>query len=66
MAIDLIGTIRGSLLEGFFPEGWDLGKFDEICSRAPDQLTRREPWWNRRFEPVPCATLADFDTYMGH
>jgi len=66
MAIDLVSTIKGSLLEGFFPEGWDLAKFDEICSRKPEQLTRRERWWNRRFEPMACESLSDFDTMMGH
>ena len=66
MAIDLMGTIKGSLLEGFFPEGWDLEKFDEICSRPPENLIKREKWWNRKFEPVPCESLGDFDTFMGH
>ncbi len=66
MAIDLIGTLKGSLLEGFFPAGWNLEKFDEICSRAPGKLAKREKWWNRKFEPVACESLGDFDTFMGH
>lgn len=66
MAINLVSTIKGSLLEGFFPEGWDLEAFDRICSQPPEQVTKRESWWNKNFEPVPCETLADFDTMMGH
>ena len=66
MAINLMSTLKGSLLEGFFPAGWDLKALDACCSRAPETITRPEPWWNKRFEPVPCETLADFDTMMGH
>ena len=65
MELNLINTLKGSLLENFFPEGWDLAKFDKICSRSPDEITMREPWWNENFKPVPCETLADFDTLMG-
>jgi len=66
VAINLINTLKGSMLEGFFPRGWDLRKFDEICSRRPAQITRREPWWNRQYRPVPCDSLEDFDMLMGH
>jgi len=66
MAMNLMSTLKGSLLEGFFPAGWDLDALDKICSRPPEAITKREPWWNKRFEPVPCETLADFDTMMGH
>ena len=65
-SIDLIGTLKGSLLENFFPAGWDLAKIDACCSNPPESITERQPWWNSRFTPIPCATLADFDTFMGH
>jgi glucosamine-6-phosphate deaminase len=64
--MDLISTIRGSLLEGFFPAGWDLKKIDALASRPPGELTRREKWWHAGFEPVACGSLTDFDTFMGH
>jgi len=66
MRIDLISTLKGSLLENFFPAGWDLAKFDRICSRRPSQITAREKWWNPRYRPVMCDSLADFDMLMGH
>jgi len=66
MAVNLMSTLKGSLLEGFFPAGWNLDVLDEICSRPPESITRREPWWNKRFEPVACESLADFDMMMGH
>ena len=64
--MNLITTIKGSLLENFFPAGWDLKKFDKICSLSPSQAGKPERWWNRQFQPVPCNTLGDFDTFMGH
>ncbi|HZU37256.1 MAG TPA: hypothetical protein VFA18_15140 [Gemmataceae bacterium] len=64
--MDLISTISGSLMDGFFPAGWDLTQIDRLGALGPADLPRREPWWHAGFEPVACASLADFDTYMGH
>lgn len=66
MAIDFNSTVKGSLLEGFFPKGWNMKKFDKISSISPKLVTKPESWWNEDFKPVKCETLADFDTYMGH
>lgn len=66
MPINLITTIKGSLLEGYFPAGWDLETIDEICSRPPDALPTRERWWHREFAPVACNTLEDFEVMLGH
>ncbi len=64
--MDLVSTIKGSLLETFFPEGWDLAKIDECCSQPPEDVCKRQPWWNKNFEPIQCDELADFDMMMGH
>jgi glucosamine-6-phosphate deaminase len=64
--VNLITTLPGSLLQGFFPEGWDLAKIDALVSDDPRHLARREEWWSTRFEPVPCASLEDFAVLMGH
>ena len=64
--INLLGTIKGSLLEGFYPAGWDLARIDACCSHPPEMVLDRQPWWHRDFQPLPCATLADFDTMLGH
>ncbi|MEK7793105.1 MAG: glucosamine-6-phosphate isomerase [Candidatus Hydrogenedentota bacterium] len=66
MAVNLLTTIRGSLLENYFPAGWDLAVLDEICSRPPEALAKRETWWHKQFEPVACDSLADFDVMLGH
>jgi glucosamine-6-phosphate deaminase len=64
--MNLITTIRGSMLEGFFPAGWDLAKIDRLASGTPEDFVRRERWWHPQFELVTCDSYADFDTYMGH
>ncbi len=64
--IDLIHTIQGSLLENFFPVGWDLKKIDACCSHPPESVAEPQPWWNADFRPVPCHSVGDFDTMLGH
>ena len=65
MDINLLNTIKGSLLERFFPEGWDLKKIDDCCKNRPESITNKQAWWNKNFCPVPCETLEEFDTKMG-
>jgi len=64
--MNLLTTLRGSLMENFLPAGWDLEKIDRLGALAHHDLVKRPSWWNPRFEPVACSSLADFDTYMGH
>jgi len=64
--MDLIDTIKGSLLENFFPAGWDLKKIDKCCSNPPEKITERQKWWNKEFQPVPCDGLEEFNIKMGH
>ena len=47
--MDLMSTIQGSLLEGFFPAGWDLAKIDACVDPDPATMTKRQPWWPRSF-----------------
>jgi glucosamine-6-phosphate deaminase len=64
--MNLPSTISGSLMEGFLPEGWDLAKIDACVDSDPRSVTKRQKWWHRRFEPVPCESFTDFDAMMGH
>jgi glucosamine-6-phosphate deaminase len=64
--MDLLTTISGSLMEGFLPRGWDLAKIDRLAALPPTEATARQKWWHPKFEPVGCASIEDFDTYMGH
>jgi glucosamine-6-phosphate deaminase len=64
--MNLISTVSGSLLECFFPAGWDLARIDACASHPPESITERQTWWHPQFEPVPCETVTDFDVMMGH
>lgn len=64
--MNLISTFRGSMMEGFLPAGWDLEKIDRLAAVAGADLSSRQSWWNPQFQPVPCASVTDFDTFMGH
>jgi len=64
--MDLLDTIKGSLLEGFFPAGWDMKKIDECCSHSPEDVTKRQAFWNDDFTPVACDNIYDFNVLMGH
>jgi glucosamine-6-phosphate deaminase len=64
--MDLLTTFAGSLLEGFWPKGWDLARIDACCSHPAEVVGHRQPWWHDRFEPVPCGSLTDFDVMLGH
>ena len=60
--MDFMSTVKGSMLEGFYPAGWDMERIDACCEKG----LQKESFWNPRFQPVSCDTLADFDTCMGH
>jgi glucosamine-6-phosphate deaminase len=64
--MNLISTLPGSMMEGFFPEGWDLAKIDRLGAIGTADLPRRESWWHPQFEPVACGSYDDFDVYLGH
>src|SRR5207253_10800632 len=64
--IDLIGTIKGSLLENFYPKGWDLKKIDACCGMGLKELVAPKKSWNGGFNPVPVASVAEMDERMGN
>lgn len=64
--MDFNSTVKGSLLEGFYPEGWDFEKIDECCSHKPEEVFDRQEFWNKDFAPIMCDSVAEFDVKMGH
>lgn len=64
--MNLFTTLKGSLMEQFFPAGWDLEKIDRCAGLPRQEALAREAHWSASFEPVPCASLEQFDAYMGH
>ncbi len=64
--MDFNSTVKGSLLEGFYPAGWDFEKIDKCCANAPESVTERQSFWNEGFAPIPCTDLEEFNVKMGH
>ncbi len=60
--MNFMTTVKGSLLENFYPKGWDMQKIDDCCEKG----VARESFWNDNFTPISCGSLGDFDTLMGH
>ena len=64
--MNLLTTLSNSLMQGFFPNGWDLGKIDGLAEVSGSDLVSKKSWRNPEFKPIPCQNLGDFDVYMGH
>ncbi len=60
--MNFTSTVKNSLLEGFYPKGWDMGKIDKCCEKGVE----RESFWHKDFNPIACDNINDFDTLMGH
>lgn len=60
--MNFMNTVQGSLLEDFYPVGWDMEKMDSCCEKG----VQRESFWHRDFQPVACEDIQEFDTWMGH
>lgn len=66
MSKNFLNTVKGSLLENFYPKGWDMEKIDRCCSHSPGEITERQSFWHKDFQPVMCDTLEEFNVKMGH
>ncbi len=64
--MDFNSTVKGSLLEGFYPKGWDMEKIDKLCSCPPESVCEPQDFWNPGFTPIPCDGLEEFNVKMGH
>jgi len=64
--LDFFDTVKGSMLEGFFPAGWDMKKIDKCCSIDPEKVGEKQSFWNKDFTPVTCDNVGDFAMMMGH
>ncbi len=64
--MNFLDTVKDSLLENFYPAGWDMSRIDACCANPAETVTDRQGFWNPAFNLIPCESLADFDTMMGH
>jgi glucosamine-6-phosphate deaminase len=63
--LNMMNTIKGSRLDGFYPKGWDLNRIDRCCAMGFEKLMRRARHWNREFKPVAVADVHEMDRRMG-
>lgn len=66
MKINFSTTMKGSLLEGFYPSGWEMEKIDNCCSHKPEEINERQAFWNEQFSLDSCKTIDDFNVKLGH
>jgi len=64
--MNMIDTIKGSMLEGFFPAGWDLQRIEDCCATPPENALDRLPHWNDKFATESCNDVASFNMQMGY
>lgn len=63
--LNFFTTVKGSLLEGFYPAGWDFRRIDRCCAMGLKELTKPKRQWDRNFKPVAVKDVAEMDRRMG-
>ncbi|MBX2829048.1 MAG: hypothetical protein KTR22_12860 [Flavobacteriaceae bacterium] len=63
--LNFMNTVKGSLLEGFYPQGWDLEKIDACCDMGLEGVLDRAPFWNSEFHPMAVDSLEAMERHMG-
>lgn len=64
-SLDMMNTISGSLLENFYPRGWDLKRIDAFCAMGIKKVTARAKHWDAEFRPVVVKDVHEMDRRMG-
>ncbi|MBI1371379.1 MAG: glucosamine-6-phosphate isomerase [Phycisphaera sp.] len=63
--MNFMTTVKGSLLDGFYPKGWDLAKIDACCAVGLEKVMTPAPHWHKKFKPKPVKDVAEMDKRMG-
>ena len=61
----MLNTIRGSLIESFYPKGWHLERIDRCCDMGLKRLTTPARHWNKDFRAAAVKDVAAMDRAMG-
>ena len=56
--LTMLNTIRGSLLENFYPRGWSLARIDACCAMGVKKLLTRARHWNKEFKAQSVPEMA--------
>ena len=54
--MDFMSTVKGSMLEGFYPAGWDMKKIDKCCQTDADSETEVTWQGGEVIEALPGAS----------
>jgi glucosamine-6-phosphate deaminase len=65
-SMNLLTTLKGSLLENFFPAAWDLTQWDACVADDPKAIFERQPKWHQDYSIRMANNVADFDVMLGH
>jgi glucosamine-6-phosphate deaminase len=63
--LNMSSTLQGSLLENFYPRGWDLARIDACCAMGLKKVTTRSGHWHRDYKPVVVKDVKEMDRKMG-
>ncbi|WP_343247314.1 hypothetical protein [Diplocloster hominis] len=66
MDLNFMSTVKGSLLEEFYPQEWDFDRIDRCCGHAPGEVGLPQEFWNPAFRPVACEDVTEFNMMLGH
>lgn len=66
LTLNMHTTIKGSRLEHFYPQGWDLQKLDACCELGLEKVTKPASFWHPDFVAVPVLNVAEMDAAMGN
>lgn len=64
--MNLLTTLKGSLLESFFPPAWDLAQWDACVADDPAAILVRQRHWHADFSVRMANNLEDFNVMLGH
>lgn len=63
--LNFLNTVKGSLLEGFYPKGWDLEKMDKCCDLGIKKIVSRSGHWDKGFQAIALSSLDELEYGMG-
>lgn len=65
MKLNMLNTIAGSLLEHFYPAGWNLEKIRGCFGASPEEAMERQAFWNNDFSAIRCKDRNEFYIKLG-
>lgn len=64
--MNFMDTVEQSLLQGFYPKGWDMERIDKCCDNSLEHVADRQTFWNPQFKTVSCENKQALEMKKGH